>query len=150
MSVKVTEGEASWRVGDETSPLVSPSMADVLPIRGIDIFTGEEMAIASAPRLAEARKLPRKKGKEEELGWYYFCPWGAHKPLVKNCPYSIKQWKESWFWVTGNWHRVVDDLEPNLDIPGVYEIANSLPRCELSRDIIEVIRLIYQASLLNR
>ncbi|KAL2512060.1 Uncharacterized protein Adt_17660 [Abeliophyllum distichum] len=54
-------------------------------------------AYALAP--TQPRKLPRKKGKEEEAGWYYFCPWGSHKPLVTGCPSSIKQWKESWFWV---------------------------------------------------
>ncbi|KAL2481219.1 putative abhydrolase domain-containing protein [Abeliophyllum distichum] len=77
----------------------------------------------------QPRKLPRKKGKEEEAGWYYFCPWGSHKPLVIGCPSSIKQWKESWFWVSGNWQRVVDDPEPDLDVPSVYGIASSLPRC---------------------
>ncbi|KAL2526477.1 hypothetical protein Adt_11531 [Abeliophyllum distichum] len=28
----------------------------------------------------QPRKLLKKKDKEEELGWYYFYPWGAHKP----------------------------------------------------------------------
>ncbi|KAL2497396.1 putative abhydrolase domain-containing protein [Abeliophyllum distichum] len=88
---------------------------------------------------------PRKKGKEEEAGWYYFCPWGSHKPLVTGCPSSIKQWKESWFWVSGNWQRVVDDPEPDLDVPSVYGIASSLPRRELSRESTEVLRSIYQA-----
>ncbi|KAL2465696.1 hypothetical protein Adt_41547 [Abeliophyllum distichum] len=68
----------------------------------------------------QLRKLPKKKGREEELGWYYFCPCGVHKPLVMECPSSVKQWKESWFWVTGNWQRVVDNPEPYLDVPYVY------------------------------
>ncbi|KAL2460632.1 Uncharacterized protein Adt_44052 [Abeliophyllum distichum] len=41
--------------------------------------------------------------------------------------------------------RVEDDPEPNLDVPSVYGIANALPRCELSREIVDVIRYIYQA-----
>ncbi|KAL2485105.1 Plus3 domain-containing protein [Abeliophyllum distichum] len=98
----------------------------------------------------QPRKLPRKKGKEEEAGWYYFCPWGSHKPLVTGCPSSIKQWKESWFWVSGNWQRVVDDPEPDLDVPSVYRIASSLPRRELSRESIEVLRSIYQADSKSR
>ncbi|KAL2493453.1 Uncharacterized protein Adt_29081 [Abeliophyllum distichum] len=92
---------------------------------------------------------PRKKGKEEEAGWY-FCPWGSHKPLVTGCPSSIKQWKESWFWVSGNWQRVVDDPEPDLDVPSVYGIASSLPRCELSSGSIDVLRSIYQANTKSR
>ncbi|KAL2487118.1 putative abhydrolase domain-containing protein [Abeliophyllum distichum] len=40
--------------------------------------------------------------------------------------------------------RVFDDPEPDLDIPSVYGIANSLPCCELSRDIVDVLRSIYQ------
>ncbi|KAL2499538.1 Uncharacterized protein Adt_25088 [Abeliophyllum distichum] len=93
---------------------------------------------------------PRKKGREEEVGWCYFCPWGPHKPLVTGCPSSIKQWKESWFWVSGNWQRVFGDPEPDLDVPSVYGIANSLPCCELSRDVVDVLRSIYQADQKSR
>ncbi|KAL2498375.1 hypothetical protein Adt_23925 [Abeliophyllum distichum] len=85
---------------------------------------GLEMPLHTFQTIYQPRKLPRKKGKEEELGWYYFCPWGAHKPLVTDCPSFIKQWKESWLWVMGNWQRVVDDPEPDLDVPGVYGIAS--------------------------
>ncbi|KAL2511761.1 Uncharacterized protein Adt_17361 [Abeliophyllum distichum] len=92
----------------------------------------------------QPRKLPKKKGREEEAWWFYLCPWGSHKPLVTGCPSSIKQWKESWFWVSGNWQRVFEDPEPDLDVPSVYGIANSLPRYELSRYIIDVLRSIYQ------
>ncbi|KAL2540183.1 Uncharacterized protein Adt_01161 [Abeliophyllum distichum] len=70
---------------------------------------GMEMPLHVFQTVYQPRKLPKKKGKEEEVGWYYFCPWGSHKPLVTGCPSSIKQWKESWFWVSGNWQRVVDD-----------------------------------------
>ncbi|KAL2534012.1 Uncharacterized protein Adt_07363 [Abeliophyllum distichum] len=109
----------------------------------------EGICFSSDP-VYQPRKLPRKKGKEEEAGWYYFCPWGSHKPLVIGCPSSIKQWKESWFWVSGNWQRVVDDPEPDLDVPSVYGIASSLPRCELSRESVDVLRSIYQADTKSR
>ncbi|KAL2504805.1 putative abhydrolase domain-containing protein [Abeliophyllum distichum] len=69
-------------------------------------------------------KLLKKTGKDEEPDWFYFCPWGAHKPLVMNCPSYIKKWKESWFWVTGNWQRVVDDPELELDVTYVYGITS--------------------------
>ncbi|KAL2505187.1 Uncharacterized protein Adt_20808 [Abeliophyllum distichum] len=75
---------------------------------------------------------------------------GSHKPLVTGYPSSIKQWKESWFWVSGNWQRVIDDPEPDLDVPSVYGIASSLPRCELSRESIDVLRSIYQADSKSR
>ncbi|KAL2498116.1 putative abhydrolase domain-containing protein [Abeliophyllum distichum] len=106
---------------------------------------GMEMPLHVFQTMYQPRKLPRKKGKDEEPGWYYFCPWGPHKPLVTESPSSVKQWKEAWFWVTGNWQRVEDDPEPDLDVPSVYGIANSLPRCELSREVVEVLRSIYQA-----
>ncbi|KAL2505799.1 putative abhydrolase domain-containing protein [Abeliophyllum distichum] len=109
-----------------------------------------EMPLHVFQTVYQPRKLPRKKGKEEEAGWYYFCPWGSHKPLVTGCPSSIKQWKESWFWVSGNWQRVVDDPEPDLDVPSVYGIASSLPRCELSSGSIDVLRSIYQADTKSR
>ncbi|KAL2524528.1 Uncharacterized protein Adt_09582 [Abeliophyllum distichum] len=111
---------------------------------------GMEMPLHVFQTVYQPRKLPKKKGKEEEVGWYYFCPWGSHKPLVTGCPSSIKQWKESWFWVSGNWQRVVDDPEPDLDVPSVYGIVSSLPRCELSSGSIEVLRSIYQADTKSR
>ncbi|KAL2497639.1 Uncharacterized protein Adt_23189 [Abeliophyllum distichum] len=111
---------------------------------------GMEMPLHVFQTVYQPRKLPKKKGKEEEVGWYYFCPWGSHKPLVTGCPSSIKQWKESWFWVSGNWQRVVDDPEPDLDVPSVYGIASSLPRCELSSGSIEVLQSIYQADTKSR
>ncbi|KAL2476751.1 Uncharacterized protein Adt_37487 [Abeliophyllum distichum] len=111
---------------------------------------GMEMPLHVFQTVYQPRKLPRKKGKEEEAGWYYFYPWGSHKPLVTGCPSSIKQWKESWFWVSGNWQRVVDDPEPDLDVPSVYGIASFLPRCELSSGSIDVLRSIYQADTKSR
>ncbi|KAL2470966.1 Uncharacterized protein Adt_39102 [Abeliophyllum distichum] len=92
---------------------------------------GMEMPLHVFQTVYQPRKLSRKKGKEEEAGWYYFCPWGSHKPLVTGCPSSIKQWKESWFWVSGNWQRVVDDPEPDLDVPSVYGIASGYQEPEL-------------------
>ncbi|KAL2462368.1 Uncharacterized protein Adt_45788 [Abeliophyllum distichum] len=109
-----------------------------------------EMPLHVFQTVYQSRKLPRKKGREEEVGWYYFCPWGSHKPLVTGCPSSIKQWKESWFWVSGNWQRVFDDPEPNLNVPSVYGIASPLPRCELSRENTVVLRSIYEADSKSR
>ncbi|KAL2481393.1 Plus3 domain-containing protein [Abeliophyllum distichum] len=83
---------------------------------------GMEMPLHVFQTVYQPRKLPKKKGREEEARWYYFCPWGSHKPLVTGCPSSIKQWKESWFWVSSNWQRVFDDPEPDLDVPSVYGI----------------------------
>ncbi|KAL2497999.1 Plus3 domain-containing protein [Abeliophyllum distichum] len=99
-----------------------------------------EMPLHVFQTMYQPRKLPKKKNKDEEPGWYYLCLWGSHKPLVIESPSSVKQLKESWFWVTGNWQRVDDDPEPDLDVPSVYGIANALPRCELSREIVEVLR----------
>ncbi|KAL2474246.1 hypothetical protein Adt_34982 [Abeliophyllum distichum] len=50
----------------------------------------------------------------------------------------------------GNRVRVFDDLEPDLDVPSVYGIANFLPRCEVSRDIVDIVRSIYQEDLKTR
>ncbi|KAL2469669.1 Uncharacterized protein Adt_37805 [Abeliophyllum distichum] len=105
---------------------------------------GMEMSLHVFQSVYQPRKLPRKKGKEEEVGWYYFCPWGSHKPLVTGCPSSIKQWKESWFWVKGNWQRVYDDPEPDLNVLSVYGVTSPLPHCELSRENTDVLRSIYE------
>ncbi|KAL2465248.1 Uncharacterized protein Adt_41099 [Abeliophyllum distichum] len=83
---------------------------------------GMEMPLEVFQTVYQPRKLPRKKGKEEEAGWYYFLSMG----------------------------RVVDDPEPDLDVPSVYGIASSLPRRELSRESIEVLRSIYQADSKSR
>ncbi|KAL2533713.1 Uncharacterized protein Adt_07064 [Abeliophyllum distichum] len=98
----------------------------------------------------QPRKLSKKKGREEEAGWDYFYPWGSHKLLVTGCPSSIKQWKESWFWVSSNWQRVVDDPEPGLDVSSFYGIANTLPRYKPSRDVVDVVQSIHQAAPLTR
>ncbi|KAL2532783.1 Plus3 domain-containing protein [Abeliophyllum distichum] len=84
---------------------------------------GMEMPLHAFQTIYQMRKLSKKKGREENLGWYYFCPWGSHRPLVTDCPSSIKQWKESWFWV-----------------------VDAISRCELSSDNAEVLRSTYQAS----
>ncbi|KAL2526705.1 hypothetical protein Adt_11759 [Abeliophyllum distichum] len=55
---------------------------------------------------------------------------GAHKPLVLECPSSIKYWKEGWFWVPGNWQRVVNDPEPDLNVSSFYGVATSFERGE--------------------
>ncbi|KAL2474635.1 Plus3 domain-containing protein [Abeliophyllum distichum] len=111
---------------------------------------GAEMPLHVFQTIYQPRKLPKKKGGAEEVGWYYFCPWGSHKPLVTGCPSSIKQWKESWFWVSGNWQRVFDDPEPDLDAPSVYGIASPLPRCELPGEVVDVLKSIYQADQKTR
>ncbi|KAL2518231.1 Uncharacterized protein Adt_14478 [Abeliophyllum distichum] len=111
---------------------------------------GMEMPLHVFQTIYQPRKLPRKKGREEEVGWYYFCPRGSHKPLVTGCPSSIKQRKESWFWVSGNWQRVFDDPESDLDAPSVYGIASPLSRCDLSQDVVDVLRSIYQADQKTR
>ncbi|KAL2498060.1 hypothetical protein Adt_23610 [Abeliophyllum distichum] len=41
--------------------------------------------------------------------------------------------------------RVEDDPELDLDVPSVHGIANALPCCELSREVVDVFRSIYQA-----
>ncbi|KAL2542144.1 putative abhydrolase domain-containing protein [Abeliophyllum distichum] len=106
---------------------------------------GMEMPLHVFQTIYQPRKLPRKKGREEEVGWYYFCPWGSLKPLVTRCPSFIKQWKKSWFWVSGNWQRMFDDPEPDLDVPSV-----PLPRCELSQGAVDVLKSIYQADQKSR
>ncbi|KAL2532446.1 Uncharacterized protein Adt_05797 [Abeliophyllum distichum] len=68
---------------------------------------GMEMPLHVFKTIYQPRKLPRKKGREEE--------------------------------------RVFDDPEPDLDVPSVYGIASPLPRCELSQDVVDVLRSIYQA-----
>ncbi|KAL2492892.1 Uncharacterized protein Adt_28520 [Abeliophyllum distichum] len=89
---------------------------------------GMEMPPHVFQTIYQPRKLPRKKGRDKVVGWYYFCPLGSHKPLVTGCPSSIKQWKESWFWVSVNWQRVFDDPELDLDVLSVYGICNPLQR----------------------
>ncbi|KAL2497508.1 Plus3 domain-containing protein [Abeliophyllum distichum] len=111
---------------------------------------GMEMPLHVFQTIYQPSKLPKNKGREEEVGWYYFCPWESHKPLVTGCSFSIKQWKESWFWVSGNWQRVFDDPEPDLDVLSVYGIASLLPRCELLQDVVDVLRSIYQADQKTR
>ncbi|KAL2525650.1 putative abhydrolase domain-containing protein [Abeliophyllum distichum] len=160
----VTGGDALRRVEGEASPCVSPSMEGVLPIRGVDGSIGEALPMGVVPGTPSARRCPftcskpftnrgsfrgRREGRRR-WGWYYFCPWGSHKPLVTGCPSSIKQWKESWFWVSGNWQRVYDDPEPDLDAPSVYGIASPLPRCELPREVVDVLKSIYQADQKTR
>ncbi|KAL2470676.1 Uncharacterized protein Adt_38812 [Abeliophyllum distichum] len=86
---------------------------------------GMEMPLHVFQTIYQPRKLPRKKGGEEE-------------------------WKESWFWVSGNWQRVFEDPEPDLDVPSVYGIASPLPRCELSQGAVDVLRSVYQADQKSR
>ncbi|KAL2481039.1 hypothetical protein Adt_34005 [Abeliophyllum distichum] len=158
-------------VGGEASPSVSPSMEGVLPIRGVDGSTGEAIPIDAAPSLREAddpfrvdvvssvsgcpkwmesnggrqvfvvsalvrhgnafpcvpnhlsaEEVAEEEGQRGGSRVVLLMSLGSHKPLVTVCLSSIKQWKESWFWV-----------------------SDSLPRCELSRDIVDVLRSIYQA-----
>ncbi|KAL2480241.1 Uncharacterized protein Adt_33207 [Abeliophyllum distichum] len=45
---------------------------------------------------------------------------------------------------------VHDDPELDLDVSSFYGIANTLPRCELSKDVVDIVRSIYQAAPLTR
>ncbi|KAL2461167.1 putative abhydrolase domain-containing protein [Abeliophyllum distichum] len=67
---------------------------------------GAEMPLHVFQTIYQPRKLPRKKGGEEE--------------------------------------RVFDDPEPDLDAPSVYGIASPLPRYELSGDVVDILKSIYQ------
>ncbi|KAL2465748.1 hypothetical protein Adt_41599 [Abeliophyllum distichum] len=90
------------------------------------------------------KKFPRKKDHRKESMWYYFDPWESHKPFVLDCPSSKKHWKEGWFWVFGNWQRVVNDSEPDLNVPNFYDVANALPRCEIKKWELEILCAIYE------
>ncbi|KAL2491835.1 putative abhydrolase domain-containing protein [Abeliophyllum distichum] len=107
-------------------------------------------AFGSVPNSVPAEEVAEKEGQGGGGRLVLLLSMGSHKPLVTGCPSSIKQWKESWFWVSGNWQRVVDDPEPDLDVPSVYGIASFLPRRELSRESIEVLWSIYQADSKSR
>ncbi|KAL2474864.1 hypothetical protein Adt_35600 [Abeliophyllum distichum] len=48
MSINSTNGKASDHAEDKASSFVSPSMTNVLPIRGVDTCTKEVLAIAQA------------------------------------------------------------------------------------------------------
>ncbi|KAL2466584.1 putative abhydrolase domain-containing protein [Abeliophyllum distichum] len=67
-------------------------------------------AFACVPDYLPAEEVVEEKSREEELGWYYFCPCGSHRLLV----------------------------------------TDVLPRCELSRDVVDVVRSIYQAAPLTQ
>ncbi|KAL2541091.1 Uncharacterized protein Adt_02069 [Abeliophyllum distichum] len=76
---------------------------------------------------------------------------GGHVPMVSTLPWhgdassrvsnhiSVEEVAEeegrrggeSWFWVSGNWQRVFDDPEPDLDVPSVYGIASGSEEPEL-------------------
>ncbi|KAL2512610.1 hypothetical protein Adt_18210 [Abeliophyllum distichum] len=58
-------------------------------------------AYGLAPTQFLPKKLPKKKDKREEAGWYYFSPWRSHKPFVLDGLSSIKHWKEGWLWDDG-------------------------------------------------
>ncbi|KAL2491493.1 Glyceraldehyde-3-phosphate dehydrogenase [Abeliophyllum distichum] len=45
---------------------------------------------------------------------------------------------------------VYDDPEPDLDVPSFYGIANTLHHCELSKDVVHIVRSIYQVAPLTR
>ncbi|KAL2492564.1 hypothetical protein Adt_28192 [Abeliophyllum distichum] len=42
---------------------------------------------------------------------------------------------DSWFWVAGNWQRVADDPELDLDVPNVYGIAKDLRQKKVLEDL---------------
>ncbi|KAL2525130.1 Uncharacterized protein Adt_10184 [Abeliophyllum distichum] len=109
-----------------------------------------ENAFACVLDYLPAKEIVEEKRQGGGAGVVLFVPGGSHRLLVTGCPSSIKQWKESWFWVSSNWQRMIDDSEPDLDVPSVYGIVNALPHCELSRDVVDVVRSIYHAAPLTQ
>ncbi|KAL2456621.1 hypothetical protein Adt_46715 [Abeliophyllum distichum] len=202
MSTGVVEENVTGRSGEEASPPISPSMEDVLPIRGVDADTGEVVAIPIASlreaedpyranvvrwaaldvpsiMVAEDMRLLRDAYRiPSDIGLLFpdpneracFSRMGCtslnlnafvsgmrlslHPFFRKVLPaYGLapiqtiyqprklpkkkgKDEKPGW---------VDNDPEPNLDVPSIYGIANALPRCELSIEIVEVLQFIYQA-----
>ncbi|KAL2500030.1 Uncharacterized protein Adt_25580 [Abeliophyllum distichum] len=227
-------------MSSSASPSVSPSMEDVLPIRGIDGNTGEALPLGPVPGLREGSdpyrmevvrwaaldvpsimveedltrmreqyripsdvelilpgpneracfpregctalhlnafvsglRLPSPPDAEEDSEGILpssdpgFPKWmesdgGGHVPVVQTfvwngdalacVPNSVpaEEVAEEERQRGGGRLRVVDDPEPDLDVPSVYGIASSLPRCELSSGSIEVLRSIYQADTKSR
>ncbi|KAL2461607.1 hypothetical protein Adt_45027 [Abeliophyllum distichum] len=154
MSTQVVEENVTGRSGEEASPPISPSMECVLPIRGVDADTGEVVAIptmkeAEDPYRADVVRCDFYNGGgsyEIALGrfgsnpgvseWMGSDGWGslsAVSPFIRN---------------RNDFSRVPDYLPTEKVVE--EEGQDALPRCELSREIVEVLHSIYQASLATR
>ncbi|KAL2490165.1 hypothetical protein Adt_25793 [Abeliophyllum distichum] len=159
MSFSSTGRDATRRVEGEASPPVSPSMKGVLPIRGVDGSTGDAIPMDATPSLRgaddpyradvvrwAAMDVPSIMVEEDltKLREAYRIP--ADIELILPGPneracFSMRECTALHL----NAFRVFDDPEPDLDVLSVYGIASPLPRCELSQDVVDVLRSIYQA-----
>ncbi|KAL2512837.1 hypothetical protein Adt_18437 [Abeliophyllum distichum] len=124
MSTKFTMGEASGHIGEESSPPVSLSMADKLPIGGVDTSTGEKMAIDSSPRLTEDEDPFWVDPIAGGLYLWFRHSFGLEMPLyVFKIIYQARKMPKK---------------------------KDALPRCELLSDVVEVLCSIYWSPPLNR
>ncbi|KAL2525972.1 Uncharacterized protein Adt_11026 [Abeliophyllum distichum] len=164
MSSSSTGGDATRRVGGEASPPVSPYLEGVLPIRGMDGSTGEAIPIDVTPNFRgadnpyradvvrwAAMDVPSIMVEEDltKLREAYRIPEDIElilpRPNERAC-FPRRRCTALHL----NAFRVFDNSEPDLDVPNVYGIANPLPRCELSGDIVDVLWSIYQADQKSR
>ncbi|KAL2466722.1 hypothetical protein Adt_42573 [Abeliophyllum distichum] len=134
-------------------------MADVLPIRSIDISTGEEMAIALNPRLSEVgdpfiTDLIRWAAMdvssimvEEDMrllkeSYMIFFDIGLMIPELNERACFLRRGCTAL-----HLHAFVGGLRLPMHLFFEGLCAHALPRCQLSSNDIEVLRLIYHAPL---
>ncbi|KAL2541393.1 Uncharacterized protein Adt_02371 [Abeliophyllum distichum] len=148
MSSSATGGDALGRVGGEAIPIdAAPSLREADDLFRVDVVMWAALDVPSIMVEEDLTKLREAYMIHADIELILSGPNERACFPRRGCTtlHLNAFWKESWFWVSGNWQRVFEDPEPDLDVSSVYGIANSLLCCELSRDIVDVLRSIYQA-----
>ncbi|KAL2461384.1 hypothetical protein Adt_44804 [Abeliophyllum distichum] len=144
MSSSATGGDALGCVGDEASPSMSPSMEVVLPIRGVDGNTGEAIPIDAALSLREAGD-PFRADVVRILRAYGLAP----TQVAPNGWSQMEGGMYLWFRHSFGMEMPLHVFQTIYQSRKLLKNKDTLPRCELSRDVIDIVRSIYQAAPLT-
>ena len=73
------------------------------------------------PCLEEVKRLYRlKSNPKTHYGWYYLSAYDGSSNLVQKLPDSNKNFKDLWFWATGDWGRVLRSFEEDVLVPDIF------------------------------
>ena len=73
------------------------------------------------PSLEEVKRLYRLKANpRSHYGWYYLSAYAYSSNLVRRLPDSNKNFKDLWFWASGDWGRVLRSYTEDVSVPSVF------------------------------
>ena len=88
------------------------------------LYTAWHRAGLGEPSLEEVKRLYRLKANPKaHHGWYYLSAYSSPSNVVQKLPDSNKNFKDLWFWATGDWGRTLRSDEGETLVPDIFRVG---------------------------